>query len=311
MDELTNRSSMIKGEAIRLGFEGCGISRAEYLHNDAQRLEQWLGRGYYAGMSYMENHFEKRTDPTKLVNGAQSVISVILNYFPSRQQQCSYAPVISAYAYGTDYHSVIKHKLKHLLQFIQASVAPANGRAFVDSAPVLDRAWAARAGLGWIGKNTCLISRKAGSYLFIGTLIVDIPLGYDKPMKDFCGTCDRCIRACPTSAIVRDHEIDAGRCISYLTIENKADISTVFRRHFTNRVFGCDICQEVCPWNHRATPHQTEEFEPLPGLLEMTRQEWFNMDELKFSRMFSKSAVKRIKYSGLRRNLKFIEDPDA
>jgi len=259
----------------------------------------------------MENHFEKRTDPTRLVEGARSVISVLLSYYPSQYQQHPDAPVVSSYAFGKDYHPVIRKKLNALLQFMQTSFAPISGRAFVDSAPVLDRAWAARSGLGWIGKNSNLISPEAGSYFFIGSLIVDIPLSYDKPITDFCGDCNRCIRACPTSAIVNDRVVDARRCISYLTIENKGEISPVFRGKFENRVFGCDICQEVCPWNRKAVPHQVEELKPLPGLLEMTRKEWFNLDEEKFSEKFSKSPVKRAKFSGLRRNLKFIEDPGA
>jgi epoxyqueuosine reductase len=311
MDELTARSSMIKNEAIRLGFHGCGISRAEFLREDAQQLAQWLNKRYHAGMSYMENHFDKRTDPTKLVEGARSVISVLLNYYPSQRQQYPDAPVLSIFAYGKDYHEVMRKKLNSLLQFIQISFPQVTGRGFVDSAPVLDRAWAARCGLGWIGKNTNLISPEAGSYFFIGSLIIDIPLSYDKPITDFCGSCNRCIRACPTSAIVSDHVIDAGRCISYLTIENKGEIKEEFRGKMANRAFGCDICQEVCPWNHRSTPHQVKEFEPLPGLLEMTRQEWYNLDENTFKEKFSNSAVKRSKFWGLQRNLKFMAEPDA
>lgn len=311
MDVLINRSSMIKEEALRLGFDGCGISRAEYAGEDARHLEKWLGKGYHAGMSYMERNFDKRTDPARLVEGARSVISVLLGYYPSQRQQQPDAPVLSIYAYGKDYHPVIRKKLNALLKFIRTSFPPANGRGFTDSAPVLDRAWAARSGLGWIGKNSNLISSEAGSYFFIGSLIVDIPLSYDKPITDFCGDCNRCIRACPTSAIVSDRVIDAGRCISYLTIENKGEIEDSFRGKMKNRVFGCDICQDVCPWNRRAAPHRVDEFKPLPGLLEMTRKEWYAMNEKQFREKFAFSAVKRAKFRGLRRNLQFIADPDA
>lgn len=306
MDELTSRSSMIKAEALRMGFDSCGISRAEYLQEDARRLEKWLGNQYHAGMSYMENHFDKRTDPTLLLEGTKSVISVLLGYYPSRHQQHPDAPVISTYAYGQDYHDVIRKKLDDLLRYVQSSFPPVTGRGFVDSAPVLDRAWAARSGLGWIGRNSLLITPEAGSYFFIGSLLVDIPLSYDKPITDFCGDCNRCIRACPTSAILSERVIDAGRCISYQTIENKGEISPELSGKFENRVFGCDICQDVCPWNRKSQPHHVEEFKPLPGLLEMTRQEWYDMDEEKFKAKFSGSPLKRAKFKGLLRNLKFI-----
>jgi len=302
-----NQSSMIKAEARRLGFDGCGVSRAAYLPDEAKRLESWLHNHFHGSMSYMEKHVEKRVDPTKLVVGAKSVISIILNYFPSKTQKDPDAPVISKYAYGEDYHEVIRQKLKLLLLYINESVSPAKGRAFVDSAPVLDRAWAAQAGLGWTGKNTNLISREIGSFVFIGSLIIDIPLYYDSPISDFCGDCNSCIRACPTGAIVKPHVLDARRCLSYLTIENKGELDPGFRDKYENRVFGCDICQDVCPWNRKAVPHGVKEFEPLPGLLEMTRQEWHEMDEKEFKKLFSKSAVKRAKFEGLSRNLKYIE----
>jgi epoxyqueuosine reductase len=297
---------MIRAEARRLGFNGCGISRAEYLAEEAGRLDSWLSKNYHGGMSYMENHAEKRADPRKLVENAQSVISVILNYYPARTQEPE-APVLSKYAYGEDYHEVIRKKLKQLLLFINENIVPAGGRAFVDSAPVLDRAWAARAGLGWIGKNTNLISPESGSFFFVGSLIVDIPLHYDRPIQDFCGDCNRCIRACPTAAIVAPQVIDARRCLSYLTIEHKGAIEEQYREKFRNRVFGCDICQDVCPWNRKAVPHQVKEFEPLPGLLEMTRPDWYAMDENKFTEIFEKSAVKRAGFEGIRRNLLFME----
>ena len=297
---------MIKSEALRLGFSGCGISRAEFLPGDAQRLTQWLESHYQAGMSYMESHFDKRTDPSKLVEGAKSVISLILNYYSPARSLDPEAPIISTYAYGKDYHDVIRKKLNDLLLFMRDSMGPVVGRGFVDSAPVLDRAWAARSGLGWIGKNSNLISPEKGSFFFIGTLIVDIPLQYDKPIADFCGDCNRCIHACPTNAIVPGRTIDSNRCISYLTIENKADISKEFTGKFKNRIFGCDICQDVCPWNRKSVLHQVEEFKPLPGLLQMTRQEWDDLDEEKFNATFAHSPVKRAKFKGLKRNLEFV-----
>jgi epoxyqueuosine reductase len=307
MDVLYQQSSMIKAEAHRLGFEGCGISRAAYLPEDAKQLESWLRENYHGSMTYMENHVEKRVDPAKLVEGAQSVISVIINYFPSKNQADPDAPVVSKYAYGKDYHAIIRQKLKLLLHFINKSITPVNGRAFVDSAPVLDKAWAARAGLGWIGKNTCLISPKAGSFFFIGSLIIDLPLSYSEGIPDFCGDCQRCIQACPTRAIIAPRVLDARRCISYMTIEHKGDIDPGFKNKMENRVFGCDICQDVCPWNRKAVPHQVKEFEPITGLLEMTRQEWHALDEKQFKKLFSTSAVKRAKYEGLRRNIGFLQ----
>jgi epoxyqueuosine reductase len=297
---------MIKAEAHRLGFEGCGISRAAYLPDDAKQLDSWLHEQYHGSMTYMENYVEKRVDPVKLVEGAKSVISVILNYFPSISQHDPEAPVVSKYAYGEDYHEVIRKKLKLLLHYINESVSAASGSAFVDSAPVLDRAWAARAGLGWIGKNTNLISPETGSFIFIGSLIVDIPLQADSPIGDLCGDCNRCIRACPTGAIIKPRVLNARQCLSYLTIENKGVIDPGFRDKFENRVFGCDICQDVCPWNRRAVPHRVTEFNPLPGLIEMTRKDWYELDEIRFKKLFLKSAVKRTKYEGLRRNLEFI-----
>jgi epoxyqueuosine reductase len=301
------QSSQIKAEALRLGFDGCGISRAEFLKDDARRLEDWLARHHQAGMSYMEDHFDKRTDPTRLVDGARSVISVILNYFPAERQKHTDAPVISTYAYGQDYHDVIRKKLRQLLRFMQTFSTPVSGRAFVDSAPVLDRAWAARAGLGWIGKNSNLISPEAGSFFFIGTLMVDLELTCDGPIPDFCGDCNRCVHACPTAAITPNRTLDANRCISYLTIEHREEISPEFKGKFKNRAFGCDICQDVCPWNRKSTPHHVEEFKPLAGLLEMTRQDWYEIDEEKFTALFARSAIKRTKFSGLKRNLLFIK----
>lgn len=307
MDDLISFSSMIKAEAERLGFDGCGISRAEKLREDSQYLQQWLDKGYQAGMAYMENHFEKRVDPTVLVEGTKSIISVIVNYFPSEGQKDQEAPVLSKYAYGADYHDVIRNRLKELLEYINDKIAPCNGRAFVDSAPVLERAWAAKAGLGWIGKNSLLISPKKGSFFFIGSLLVDISLAYDHPISDFCGDCTRCIRACPTQAIVSPRVLDSNRCISYLTIENKGVISDEFKDTFQNRVFGCDICQDVCPWNRKSTPHHEKAFDPLPGILQMTRDEWHGMDSAKFKSTFKSSALQRAGFLGIRRNLDFIK----
>jgi epoxyqueuosine reductase len=306
MDELQNQSSMIKAEARRLGFDHCGISRAEFLEEDSRHLNDWLLKGYQGSMSYMSNHADKRTDPRVLVPGARSVISVLLNYYTAKGRTDPDAPVLSKYAYGEDYHPVIRNKLKKLLRYIQENITPVNGRAFTDSAPVLDRAWAARAGLGWVGKNTNLISPESGSFFFIGSLIVDIPLDYDRAIQDFCGDCNRCIRACPTQAIVAPRVLDARKCISYLTIENKGEIGPEFRDKLINRIFGCDICQDVCPWNRKAAPTKTAEFAPLPGLLEMSRDDWYRMDEQQYKILFGKSAVKRARFSGIKRNLEYI-----
>ncbi len=306
MNNLSDQSAMIKEEARRLGFDGCGISRAEKLQEDAIYLDDWLRHHYHAGMIYMENHREKRLDPAKLMDGARSVISVILNYYPSQTQADPEAPVLAKYAYGKDYHDVIRKKLKLLLKFIHSNMAYVNGRVFVDSAPVLEKTWAVRAGLGWIGKNTCLISPKTGSFCFIGTLIVDVPLHYDEVIAGSCGDCTRCMDACPPQAIIAPRILDAGRCISYLTIENKGDISGEFQGRLAKRVFGCDICQDVCPWNRKAVAHREKDFEPPPELLVMTRADWFNMDEEQFKRIFRNSAVKRAKFKGLKRNLEFI-----
>lgn len=306
MDELFQQSSMIKAEAIRIGFDACGISRAGELTEDKNRLLEWLENSFHADMHYMENHFEKRCDPAKLVEGAKSVISVLLNYFPEKIQEDPDAPVISKYAYGADYHDVIRPRLNQLLEYVNTDIKPAKGKGYVDSAPVLDRAWAARAGLGWIGKNTMLISPAKGSFFFIGSLIVDIELFYDRPIPDFCGDCNRCLNACPTGAIIAPRIIDSNRCISYHTIENKGEINPTLKDMFSNRIFGCDICQDVCPWNRKAIPHRTEALKPVPGLLEMKNADWMEMDEEKYKKLFSRSAVKRTKYRGIRRNLDFI-----
>ena len=300
-------SRQIKSEAIRLGFDGCGISNAEFLAVEADRLKYWLANGYNAGLSYMEKHFEKRTDPRLLVENAKSVISVILNYYPRQHQTDPEAPVISKYAYGKDYHIVILEKLKSLLSFTSELVPGCEGRVFTDSAPILEHAWAARAGLGWIGKNSLLLTRRFGSFVFLGEMIITAQLDYDKPVIEMCGSCRNCITACPTGAIISDRTIDAGRCISYHTIENKTpEIPEIFKAKFQNRVFGCDICQDVCPWNQKLTPHNVEELNPSKELMSMSKNDWYRMDKEKFTSLFKGSSVSRAKYEGLKKNLDFL-----
>jgi len=306
MVDLKRYSAMIKAEALKLGFDDCGIAQASPLTREGEKLTRWLSLGYHGTMKYMENHAEMRTDVTKLVPDTQSVIVVLLNYFTDKKQADPHAPVISKYAYGKDYHPIIRKKLEFLLQFINSAIGKTSGRGFSDSAPVMDKAWAVRAGTGWMGKNSNLISPGKGSFLFIGTLMVDRPLHYDTPISDLCGDCDRCIRACPTHAIVNPCVVDGSRCISYLTIEHKGEIPPAFSDKLRNRVFGCDICQDVCPWNRKAIPHGTEKLLPLKGLLEMNREEWYRLLEEKFNSLFSGSPVKRAGYEGLRRNLHFI-----
>lgn len=297
---------MIKTEAKRLGFLSCGVSKAQFLEEEAPRLEKWLKANMHGQMKYMENHFDKRLDPTKLVEGSKSVISLLLNYFPSEQQNPeSYK--ISKYAYGTDYHFVIKDKLKSLLHFIQDEIGEVHGRAFVDSAPVLDKAWAARSGLGWIGKHSNLLTQQVGSFYFIAELIVDLDLEYDTPTTDHCGTCTACIDACPTEAIVEPYMVDGSKCISYFTIELKDQIPTEFRGKLDDWMFGCDVCQDVCPWNRFSKPHREPLFDPDPQLLSMTKKDWEEITEEVFQRIFKKSPVKRTKYSGLQRNVKFLK----
>ena len=297
----------IKDEAQRLGFLSCGISKAEFLEEEAPRLEQWLTKGMQGEMRYMENHFDKRLDPRLLVDGAKSVISLLLNYYPSETQDPdSYK--ISKYAYGTDYHFVIKDKLKVLLNFIQDEIGEVNGRAFVDSAPVLDKAWAARSGLGWMGKHSNLLSQQLGSFYFIAELIVDLELDYDHPVTDHCGDCTACIDACPTQAIVGPYVVDGSKCISYFTIELKDAIPTSYQGQFEDWMFGCDICQDVCPWNRFSRPHQEPLFEPRSELLEYTKSQWEELTEDVFSDLFRRSAVKRTKFSGLKRNIAYLRD---
>ncbi len=298
-------SQSIKEEAIRLGFDYCGIAKADFLEDEAPRLEQWLLNDMHGKMSYMENHFDKRLDPRLLVDGAKSVVSLLLNYYPS-QQQNEDAFKISKYAYGRDYHLVIKEKLKDLLSFIKTNIGEVNGRAFVDSAPVLDKAWAAKAGLGWIGKNSNLLNKNIGSFFFIAELIIDLELDYDVPVQEYCGTCTRCIDACPTDAIVAPYAVDGSKCISYFTIELKDAIPNEVAGKFEDWAFGCDICQDVCPWNRFSKPHKTPEF-INEQVLKMNKHEWEEITEDIFNKIFADSAIRRTGYNGLKRNLDFIK----
>ncbi|GAA0717156.1 tRNA epoxyqueuosine(34) reductase QueG [Aquimarina litoralis] len=308
MKNRAQHTRLIKDEAKRLGFLSCGISKAEFLEEEAPRLEKWLNQNMHGQMSYMENHFDKRLDPTLLVPDSKSVISLLLNYFPSDHQKDENAPKISKYAYGQDYHHVIKKKLKELQEFIFEEIGEVHGRAFVDSAPVLDKAWAAKSGLGWIGKNSNLLTQQVGSFYFIAELIIDLELDYDTPVTDHCGTCTACIDACPTQAIVNPYVVDGSKCISYFTIELKEEIPTEYKGQFDNWMFGCDVCQDVCPWNRFSKPHNEPLFNPKPELLEMSKKDWEEITQEVFSKVFQKSAVKRTKFSGLNRNIQFLKD---
>lgn len=307
MTNTSKYSQIIKTEAKRLGFLSCGISQAGFLETEAPRLETWLNKNMNGEMSYMENHFDKRLDPTKLVEGSKSVVSLLLNYYPSEsQKEDTYK--MSKYAYGTDYHFIIKDKLKTLLQTIQEEIGEVGGRAFVDSAPVLDKAWAAKSGLGWIGKHSNLLTQQVGSFYFIAELIIDLELEYDAVTTDHCGTCTKCIDACPTQAITEPYVVDGSKCISYFTIELKENIPTEFKGQFNDWMFGCDICQDVCPWNRFSKAHSEPLFNPHPELLEMTKKDWEEITEDTFRKVFQKSAVKRTKFSGLTRNIDFLKD---
>ncbi len=306
MKRVAEHTQLIKAEAKRLGFLSCGISQANFLEEEAPRLEKWLNKNMNGEMSYMANYFDKRLDPRLLVDDAKSVISVLLNYFPEEQQGAdSYK--LSKYAYGHDYHHVIKSKLKSLQQFITQEIGEVNGRAFVDSAPVLDKAWAAKSGLGWIGKHSNLLTRQQGSFYFIAELIVDLELEYDHPVTDHCGTCTACLDACPTQAIIEPYVVDGSKCISYLTIELKNEIPSEFQGKMDDWMFGCDVCQDVCPWNRFSKPHNEPLFNPHPELLSMTKKDWEEITEDVFKKVFQKSAVKRTKFSGLKRNIEFLK----
>ncbi|GGW29714.1 tRNA epoxyqueuosine(34) reductase QueG [Arenibacter certesii] len=299
-------TELIKTEAKRLGFLSCGISKAEFLEEEAPRLEKWLRNNMNGEMQYMENNFDKRLDPTKLVEGSKSVISLLLNYYPE-EKQLDGTYKISKYAYGQDYHYVIKTKLKQLQEFISEEIGEVNGRAFVDSAPVLDKAWAAKSGLGWIGKHSNLLTQQVGSFYFIAELIIDLELEYDSRVTDHCGTCTACLDACPTKAIVAPYVVDGSKCISYFTIELKNELPAEFHGKFDDWMFGCDVCQDVCPWNRFSKPHQEPLFDPKPELLSMTKKDWEEITEEVFRKVFQKSAVKRTKFSGLTRNIDFLK----
>ena len=301
-------SRQIKQKALELGFSECGISEVRTLEEEREPLQKWLAEGMNGNMGYMANHFEKRLDPGKIEEGAKSVISVLINYFPSHKQADPSAPEISKYAYGRDYHFVVKEKLNDLLIFIQSEISPCQGRAFVDSAPILERSLAKAAGLGWIGKHSLLINKYFGSYVFIGELIIDLDLSFDLPFtSDHCGTCTRCIDACPTRAIVADRVVDARKCISYHTIENKEEVPISIREKFENHIFGCDICQDVCPWNKVITPNQGIDFKPIEGLLEMQRKDWADLDHPTYNKMFRNSAFERAGYHRIMRNISYLK----
>ena len=298
-----NYSKLIKTAAKNLGFLSCGISKAEFLEEEAPRLEQWLKEGKHGQMAYMENNFDKRLDPRLLVPGAKSVVSLLLNYYTDKQQVKG-APKISKYAFGTDYHFVIKGKLKQLFQILQDQIGEINGRVFVDSAPVMDKAWAARSGLGWMGKNTNLITQKVGSFYFIAEMIIDLELEYDTPVTDHCGTCTACIDACPTEAL-SPYNIDASKCISYLTIELKDQIPHEFQNKMDDWTFGCDVCQDVCPWNRFSKSHNEPLFDPNPEMMDFKRKDWEELTEATFETIFKNSAIKRTRYEGFKKKSHF------
>jgi epoxyqueuosine reductase len=303
-----DQTRFIKLSASQLGFNYCGIAKAELLEDDARKLEDWLAKGFHGGMQYMERHFDLRIDPTKLLPGAKSVITLLLNYFPAQQQNKN-APKISKYAYGKDYHEVIREKLNELIKQIKLNIGDINGRGFVDSAPVLERSWAQRSGLGWIGKNGNLINKESGSFFFIATLITDLELQYDdRFIKDYCGTCTKCIDACPTDAILDAKVIDGSKCISYFTIELKEQlIPDKMKDRFQNWMFGCDICQDICPWNRFSKPTAEPAFTPVAEILDFSLKDWEELTEASFKKIFRDSPLKRSKYHGIKRNLKFLQ----
>lgn len=296
----------IKLIASELGFSFCGISKAGFLEKEAPKLEEWLSRGYQGKMGYLENHFDKRLDPTKLVPEAKSVVSLVYNYYPEKKEEKEESPKIAKYAYGQDYHFIIKDKLKEFMQRIHEKIGHVDGRVFVDSAPVHERAWAAKSGLGWVGKNSLLLNREMGSFFFLAELIIDLTLEPDGPMKDYCGTCTACQDACPTDAIPEPYVVDGSRCISYLTIELKDQIPSEFQDKMKGWAFGCDICQDVCPWNRFSKPHNEPAFKPQ-GWKDFSKQDWQEMTKEVFQKVFKKSAVKRTKFEGLKRNIKFLK----
>ncbi|CAN5289269.1 tRNA epoxyqueuosine(34) reductase QueG [soil metagenome] len=308
----SQHTQLIKSLAHELGFSFCGIARAEFLEEEAPKLEEWLRRGYQGKMDYLENHFDKRLDPRLLVPGAKSVVSLVYNYYPKKTLGADQVNIpdsslkVARYAYGEDYHFVVKDKLKELLDRLRSTIGEINGRAFVDSAPVMERAWAAKAGAGWVGKNSLLLNRSLGSFFFLAELIIDLELEYDGPIKDYCGSCTACMDACPTDAIPAPYVVDGSKCISYFTIELKEEIPKEVKGKFENWIFGCDICQEVCPWNRFAKPASEPRFQPKDELENMSSSEWREITEEVFNRVFKDSAVKRTKFSGLKRNIEFV-----
>lgn len=300
------QTHLVKSLAAELGFSYCGISRAEFLEDEAPKLEEWLKRGYAGKMSYLENYFDKRLDPTLLVPGAKSVISLMYNYYPEKDLATPDNLNIAKYAYGEDYHFVVKDKLKTLFEKLQEQVGQVEGRVFVDSAPVMERAWAKRAGLGWVGKNSLLLNKHSGSFFFLAEIIVDLELVYDGPIKDYCGTCTACMDACPTDAIPEPYVVDGSKCISYFTIELKEEIPAEVKGKFGNWIFGCDICQDVCPWNRFSKPHQEPRFNPNDLLQSMTQHEWKEITAEVFQKVFKNSPVKRTRLEGLQRNIRFV-----
>ncbi|EOZ96583.1 Epoxyqueuosine (oQ) reductase QueG [Indibacter alkaliphilus LW1] len=302
-------AQIIKSQARLLGFDFCGIAKAEFLEEEAPKLENWLKQNYHGKMAYLANHFDKRLDPTQLVEGAKSVVSLIYNYYPEKKlPEAKDDFKLAKYAYGKDYHFVVKDKLKSFLANLQLEIGDFGGRVFVDSAPVMERQWAQKAGLGWLGKNSLLLNREMGSFFFLAELIIDLEVSPDAPLqKDYCGTCTKCIDACPTDAIVKNGVVDASKCISYLTIELKDAIPEDFRGKMENWVFGCDICQDVCPWNRFSQNHSEPEFLPNPELLGFGKSDWQEMTAETFGKVFKKSALKRTKFEGLKRNIKFLE----
>lgn len=306
-------TQIIKSEATRLGFFHCGISKADFLEEEAPLLEQWLKDNRHGQMKYMENYFDKRLDPRLLVPGAKSVVSLLLNYFPEEKDLQGFQnlegldkPKISKYAYGKDYHFVIKEKLKELVEFIRTNIGDVNGRVFVDSAPVMDKAWAKKSGLGWQGKNSNLINKQQGSFFFIAELIIDLDLEYDSPVADHCGTCTRCIDACPTDAIVQPYVVDGSKCISYFTIELKENTPPEMKNKFQDWAFGCDICQDVCPWNRFSKPHNEPHFNPNQEMLDLSRKDWEEMTEEVFKKLFKDSPLQRTGFKGMQRNIDFL-----
>lgn len=306
-NSLPKKSSLIKQRALELGFESIGIAKAEFLEEEAKHLESWLQKGMHGKMSYMENHFDMRLDPRLLVDGAKSVISLTYNYFPEKiQKNNSYK--IAKYAYGTDYHFVVKDKLKELLNFIQEEIGEVNGRAFVDSAPILEHAWAKKAGIGWVGKNSLTLTKQKGSFFFLAELILDLDLEYDSPIQtDHCGSCTKCVDSCPTEAILPNKTVDGSKCISYFTIELKEEIPDEMSGKFGDWIFGCDVCQDVCPWNRFSLPHREEKFNPKEELLNYSKSEWEDITEDVFQKIFAKSPIKRTKFDGIKRNIDFVK----